>query len=264
MKRLLLTGAAGGMGTRLRRALAGKYPTLRVSDIADLGPAGEGEEVVQCDLRDYAAVEELVRDCDGIVHLGGISLEDTFDRILEANFRGTYNVYEAARKTGKPRILFGSSNHATGFYPRETSIDPSMPIRPDSIYGVSKCFGEALSRYYFDQFGMESVCVRIGFCFPEPVDRRSMALWLSLNDMVRLIDRVFAAPRVAHTIVYGVSDNLEKWQDNSHARFLGWQPQDSSEQFREKIEAACGPDANDDAAVRLQGGKWTVAGHFED
>lgn len=264
MQRLLITGAAGGLGAMLRQALNGCAPVLWVSDIADLGAAGPGEEVVRCDIADAAAVDKLVEGCDGIVHLGGVSVEDAFEKILQANFRGTYNVFDAARRLGKPRILFASSNHAIGFHERETRLDGAAPQRPDSMYGVSKCYGEALASYYWSKYGVENVCVRIGSCFPKPKDRRMLATWLSPADFVRLIKRVFEAGRTGHTIVYGASNNLEQWWDNSHAAFLGWIPQDSSEPFRAEIEAATPAPDPTDPAVRFQGGGFAAAGHFED
>ena len=161
MQRLLITGAAGALGKLLRKELAGYAPVIRLSDIADLGSAGAGEETMPCDLADAEAVRKLVDGCNYIVHLGGVSVEDTFEKILQSNIRGTYNIFEAARKTGKPRILFASSNHAIGFHTRETRLDATSAQRPDSIYGVSKCFGEAMASYYYDKFCIESVCVRI-------------------------------------------------------------------------------------------------------
>jgi len=264
MQRLLITGAAGGLGQMLRDSLAGYAQTLRLSDVADLGEARPGEEVVPCDLADAAAVMKLVEGCDYIVHLGGKSIEGPFEEILQSNIRGTYNVFEAARKLGKPRILFASSNHAIGFHTRETLLDGASLQRPDSLYGVSKCFGESVASYYYDKFGVENVCVRIGSCFPEPKDRRMMATWLSPADFVRMIKAVYEAPRIAHTIIYGASKNREQWWDNSHAAFIGWVPEDSSEQFREKIEAAHPRQDPEDIKVRYQGGGFTAAGHFED
>lgn len=264
MQRLLITGAAGGLGAILRNELNGYAPVLRLSDIADMGEARPGEELVQCDIADAAAVDRLVEGCDGIVHLGGVSVEGTFDSILQANFRGTYNVFDAARRLSKPRILFASSNHAIGFHERETRLDGDSPQRPDSMYGVSKCYGEALASYYWSKYGVENVCVRIGSCFPKPRDRRMLATWLSPADFVQLIKRVFEAGRIGHTIVYGASNNLEQWWDNSHAAFLGWNPQDSSEQFRDEIEASTPKPDPSDPAVRYQGGGFAAAGHFED
>ncbi len=264
MNKILITGAAGGLGKMLRASLAGYAPVLRLSDMADLGTAGAGEEIAPCNLADAEAVMKLVEGCDYIVHLGGKSNEGPFEEILESNIRGTYNVFEAARKAGKPRILFASSNHATGFYRREERLDGAAPLRPDTLYGVSKCFGETLASLYYDKFGVESVCVRIGSCFPEPRDRRMMATWLSPADFVLLVKRVAEAPRIGHTIVYGASNNHEQWWDNSHAAFLGWVPQDSAERFREKIEAECPREDPQDIAVRYQGGAFAAAGHFED
>lgn len=260
LKRLLITGAAGGLGAISRRRLTGLAETLRLSDIADLGTAGPREEVMPCDLSDFAAVRQLVEGCDGIIHYGGISVEKSWEQILPANIQGTYNLYEAARQAGVPRILYPSSNHATGFYPRETRIDVTAPVRPDSLYGVSKCFGEALARYYFDKYGIESAVVRIGSCFPEPKDHRMMVTWLSEDDLVALIERVFLAQRVGYTTLYGVSDNLEKWWDNSHAGFLGWHPKDSSEQFRELIDQRHEKPGPDDVESRFQGGFWCGLG----
>lgn len=264
MKRVLLTGAAGSLGGVLRDKLSGYVPNLRISDIADLGPAQAGEEVVQCDLTDPAAVRSLVSGCDGIVHLGGISAERSFDAILEGNVRGTYNVFEAARKNGNPRIVFASSNHAVGFHTRETRLDGASAMRPDSLYGLSKCYGELLGAYYFDKFGLENVAVRIGSCFPKPRDRRMLATWLSGDDLASLVKAVFQAPRVGYTMVYGASANKEQWWDNSHAAYLGWEPQDSSEKFRAEVEAATEiPDPND-PVVQFQGGGFAAAGHYED
>lgn len=263
MNRLLITGAAGGLGRILRDRLAG-YAPLRLSDIAELGETRPGEELMPCDLADAAAVDRLVEGCDGIVHLGGMSVENSFETILQSNIRGSYNVFEAARRLGRPRILFASSNHAIGFHRREDRLDGASKQRPDSLYGLSKCFGENLGSYYFDKFGVENIAVRIGSCFPEPKDRRMLATWLSPDDFVRLVKAVFEATRVGHTVVYGASANREQWWDNGHAAFLGWTPQDSSEQFRAKVEAAQPRQDPEDPAVRFQGGGFAAAGHFED
>jgi len=259
MKRLLITGAAGGLGTMMRRRLKGFAETLRLSDIAGLGEAASHEELVTCDLADLAAVKDLVEGCDGIVHFGGVSVEDSWEKILPANIEGTYNIYEAARLKGVPRILFASSNHAIGFYKRETRIDATDPVRPDSLYGVSKCFGEAIGRYYWDKYGIESAAVRIGSCFPEPKDHRMLATWLSEDDMTSLIRCVFTAPRLGYVTVFGASDNEEQWWDNRCAGFLGWRPKDSSEKFRAMIDGKCQKPERDDPVNRYQGGAFAVA-----
>jgi uronate dehydrogenase len=264
MTRILMTGAAGGLGTAMRQELQGWVDTLRLSDIADMGQPAEGEEIVPCDLADLDAVKKLVEGVDGIIHFGGISIEDTFENILNANFRGTYHIYEAARKMGCSRIIFASSNHAIGFHKRDTLLDDKSPQRPDSIYGLSKCYGENLAQYYHDKFGVETISIRIGSSFPEPKDRRMLSTWLSFRDLANLIKAVFAAPYVGCNIVYGASNNPSGWWDNSHAAFLGWNPQDSSKQFKEKILAKTEQQRADDPAVIYQGGGFAAKGHFED
>ncbi|MEQ9607633.1 MAG: NAD(P)-dependent oxidoreductase [Kiloniellaceae bacterium] len=259
MKRLLITGAAGGLGSLARRRLTGLAGILRLSDIADLGPAAPHEELVACELSDFAKVKSLVEGCDGIVHFGGISVENTWEKILPANIAGTYNIYEAARLSGVKRVFFASSNHAIGSYKRETRIDATDPVRPDSLYGVSKCFGEALARYYYDKYRVETAVVRIGSCFPEPKDHRMMATWLSENDLVSLIERVFTAPKLGYVTVFGASDNEEQWWDNRCAGFLGWRPKDSSEPFRAKIDATCEKPESDAPVNRYHGGAFAIA-----
>jgi uronate dehydrogenase len=259
MQRLLITGAAGGLGSLARRRLTGLAAILRLSDIADLGEPAAHEEIVPCELADFAAVKALVEGCDGIVHFGGVSVERPWAEILPANIAGTYNIYEAARLSGVKRVFFASSNHAIGFYKRETRIDATDPVRPDSLYGVSKCFGEALARYYWDKYGVETAAVRIGSCFPEPKDHRMMATWLSEDDLVALIERVFSAPKLGYATVFGASDNEEQWWDNRCAGFLGWRPKDSSERFRSKIDAKCEKPGPEAPVNRYQGGGFAIA-----
>lgn len=264
LNRILVTGAAGGVGKAIRPSLARLAQWVRLSDVADLGEAAEHEELVPCDLADARAVNALVADCDGVIHLGGVSVEKTWESILESNIIGAYNLYEAARQRGKPRIVFASSNHTIGFYPRTTHIDSRVPHRPDSLYGVSKCFGEDLASLYHDKFGVETLSVRIGSCFPKPADTRMLATWLSVEDFVALLERAFAVPKLAYTVVYGASANAESWWDNRQAAFLGWQPRDSSEPWRAEVEAQAGDVDPDDPAVIYQGGKFVGLGHPDD
>ncbi len=261
--RLLLTGAAGGLGRVLRPRLKARCDVLRVSDIADLGVAAAGEELKRVDLADRAAVFALLHDVDAVVHLGGLSTEHSFDPIVSANIVGTYNVYEGARRAGTRRIVFASSNHVTGFYRQDEVVDPAMPMRPDGHYGLSKAFGENLAQFYWDRYGLETVSLRIGSSFPEPKDRRMLATWLSYDDLERLVLAALGAPRVGHTVVYGMSDNATTWWDNSRARHLGFRPQDSSEPFRAAAEARQPViDPNDPASV-FQGGAFVRNGPFE-
>jgi uronate dehydrogenase len=261
--RLLLTGAAGGLGQVLRQSLKPHARTLRVSDIANLGDAGPGEEVVPCDLADKAAVDALVKGCDAVVHLGGVSVERPFEEILEANIKGVFHLYEGARRHGVKRVVFASSNHVVGFHPQQGELlDADCVKRPDGYYGLSKSYGEDLSRFYFDRYGIETACIRIGSSFPEPKDRRMMVTWMSYRDLTELVRCCLFAPALGHTIVYGTSDNRDKWWDNSKAAHLGFVPRDSSEVFRAKVEAQPPVDPND-PATRYQGGGFVKAGPFE-
>ena len=261
--RLLLTGAAGGLGRELRPRLRARCKLLRASDIAPMEPAGDAEEVVQAALEDRAAVHALLQGIDAVVHLGGISTEQPFDAILQANIVGAYNLYEAARQHGVRRIVFASSNHVTGFYRQDEVVDPTMPVRPDGYYGLSKAFGENLARFYFDRYGIETVCLRIGSSFPGPKDRRMLATWLSYDDLERLVVASLTAPVVGHSIIYGMSDNATTWWDNTPARHIGFRPQDSSDPFRAAKEAAQPTLDRNDPAVIYQGGAFVRMGPFE-
>jgi uronate dehydrogenase len=261
-QRLLLTGAAGGLGKVLRERLRENCDVLRLSDIQDLGAAGDREEVRLADLADAAAVDDLVRGVDAIVHLGGYSVEGPFEPILQANIVGAFNLYEAARKYGVRRVIFASSNHVTGFYRQGETIDASHPPRPDGIYGLSKAFGEDLSRLYFDRYGIETACLRIGSSYPEPKDRRMLATWLSYGDLYRLVTACLTTPVLGHTIIFGMSDNAVTWWDNRLARHVGYRPQDSSDVFRESMYANTPAPDLQDPAVQYQGGVFVRSGPF--
>jgi len=261
--RLLLTGAAGGLGRELRSRLRRLTRVLRLSDVADMAPAGAGEEVMTAALQDAAAVDRIVTGSEAIVHLGGISTEGPFAPILEANIVGVWHLYEAARRHGVRRVVFASSNHVTGFYRQDQVIGPADPMRPDGHYGLSKAFGENVARFYFDRYGIESVCLRIGSSFPEPKDRRMLATWLSYDDLERLVVASLTAPVVGCSIVYGVSDNTSTWWDNTSASHLGFRPKDSSERFRAAAEARQPVLDPSDPATRFQGGAFVKQGPFE-
>jgi uronate dehydrogenase len=262
--RILLTGAAGGLGRVLRPRLKAFARVLRVSDREPLGAAAAGEEVMQCDLASKPHVHELLEGVDAVAHFGGISVETQFEPILQSNIVGVYNLYEAARKHGVKRVVFASSNHVTGFYRQDERIDVDAPVRPDGLYGVSKSFGESLSRFYFDRHGIETACLRIGSSFPAVKDRRMLATYLSYDDLVELVRCALFAPRIGHTIVFGASDNAHTWWDNAKAAHLGFKPRDSSEPQRSRVEAESPPlDPRDPVAI-YQGGAFVCAGPFDD
>lgn len=259
MNRVLITGAGGGIGRALRETLRGVYPILRLSDRVPLLPARPGdkgvEEVDQTDIADMAAVERMVAGCDGIVHLGGISGEASWDEILEGNIVGLYNVFEAARRAGVRRIVMATSNHAVGFYPRAQRIDHRVIPRPDSRYGVSKAFSEALASLYSDKHGIGFLLTRIGNFGERPIDKRRLSIWVSPRDYTQLVRIGLEHPEIRYEIVYGVSNNRRSWYDNSNAYRLGYRPEDDSEPYAEAVLAAEPPGA-DPIAERYQGGSF--------
>lgn len=264
LDKLLLTGAAGGLATLLRPHLSGIAREVVLSDIAEITDLAPHERFVACDVSDAAAVNDLFDGVDGVVHLGGVSIEKPWPMILKANIEGAYNLFEAARHNGQPRIVFASSNHAIGFYRRDERLDGQTVPKPDTLYGLSKAFGENLASLYFNKFGQECLAVRIGSCFDKPKNPRMLATWLAVEDFADLLARAFAAPRLGYTIVYGASANDERWWDNAHAGFLGWTPRHSSAKWRTEVMAAAGPEAPTDPAVIYQGGAFVSQAHPDD
>jgi len=180
---ILITGAAGDVGTRLRKLLRGVYPLIRLSDVRTPADVGPDEEFVAADLANYAQVEKITAGIDGIVHLGGISIERPWDEIHKSNIVGCYNLFEAAYRSGVKRVVFASSNHAVGFYPRDQKIGVGVTVRPDSRYGVSKAFGEALGALYADKHGLRVTCIRIGNVNDKPLDKRRLSIWIKPDDL---------------------------------------------------------------------------------
>jgi uronate dehydrogenase len=257
MKTVLITGAAGDVGTHLRRELAGRYE-LRLSDRRPL-KAQKGEKFLRADISKVADAMKITKGVDAIVHLGGYSVEGPWKAILGANIVGCYNVFEAARRNGVKRILFATSNHAVGFYPRNQVIDHRVYIKPDGRYGVSKVFGEALGSLYADKYAMEVFCMRIGNVNPEPIDKRRLAIWSSPRDLAQLVSIGIDHPGIRFEIVYGVSGNARSWYDNSNAMRLGYRPKDDAEAYAKGVLAREKP--GDPRAEMYQGGLFV---HVED
>ncbi|MER6984392.1 NAD-dependent epimerase/dehydratase family protein [Streptomyces carpinensis] len=261
---VLLTGAAGGLGTLMRGLLPEYGYALRLLDVR---PIEDAPGAIAADLSDRAALREAVRGVDAIIHLAGISLEAPFEKILKANIEGTYNLYEAAREEGVGRIVFASSNHAVGYTPRPRGGTPldadalipiDTPRRPDTFYGLSKSFGEDLAQLYWDKHGLETVSVRIGSCFPEPTSVRMLSIWMSPADGARLFHAALTAEHVGHTVVYGSSANTRLWWDLTTARELGYAPRDDSEPYAEKLIAEQGDLDPDDQAQACLGGHFVT------
>jgi len=254
--RVLMTGAAGRIGSVLRQRLWGRYDLLRLSDIAAMPPARSGEEIVTADLADLGEVEAAMTGMDAVIHLGGIAGEDSWDNILSANIVGTYHVFEAARRAGARRIVFASSNHAIGFYRRDQPIDHLALQRPDTRYGLSKAFGEDLASLYVDKHGFDVMCMRIGSFEDEPKDARHLATWISHGDMARLVIAGLEARDMGFAVVYGISRNRRAWWDNARAYELGYAPEDDAEVHAARLLSAEPPEAGGEVALALQGGTY--------
>src|SRR5947207_8079547 len=256
MQTVLITGAAGGIGTRLRQLLKGIYPNIRLSDVkrpADLAP---DETFVQADLANMAEVEKAVAGVEGIVHHGGLSVDGAWDTILLSNIIGCYNLFEAARRHRVERVVFASSNHAVSFYPRQRRIGVDAALRPDSRYGVSKAFGEAVAALYAFKHGLRVTCIRIGNFYDVPVDRRRLSIWIAPQDLLQLIRIGLEHPEIRYEIFYGVSDNARGWWDNSAAFRLGYRPQARAEEHSAAALAANAKLPADPVGRWYQGGPF--------
>ena len=185
-RRIVFTGASGGIGTMIRPLLAPLYPGLVLSDKVAPKNLLPSETFIAADLTKPDEVAAAVKGADSVIHLGGYSVEGPWDTILQANIIGCYNLFEAARQAGVKRVVFASSNHAVGFYPRRRKIGTDVTVRPDSRYGVSKAFGEALGALYADKHGMSVTCLRIGNVGPRPLDVRRLSIWISPEDLARI------------------------------------------------------------------------------
>jgi uronate dehydrogenase len=253
MNKVLITGAAGGIGRMIRPLLRGVYPVIRLSDIAEIAPEA-GEEFVPADLADMTAVERICAGVDGVIHLGASSVEDRWEPILNNNIVGCYNLFEAARRQSVSRVVFATTNHVAGFYRRQRTIDHTVMPRPDSRYGVSKAFGEALGRMYADKYGLRVLNIRIGNVDQRPVDRRRLSIWISPRDLVQLMRIGLEHPDLHFEVVYGISDNARAWYDNGNALRLGYAPADRAEDHAREATEADLALAPDPIGEQFQGG----------
>lgn len=263
-RRIVFTGAAGGIGTMTRPLLARLYPGLVLSDRVKPKDLQPGETFVAADLTKPEEVAEAVKGAHGVIHLGGHSVEGTWDQILQANIIGCYNLFEAARQAGVKRVIFASSNHAIGFYPRKRRISTDVTVRPDSRYGVSKVFGEGLGALYADKHGMAVTCLRIGNVGPVPLDVRRLSIWVSPEDLVQLFRIGLEHPDIRYEILYGVSDNAASWWDNSRAHALGYRPTGKAEDHRAHAEAEQAKVGPDPVGDLFQGGSFCSAEFTND
>ena len=261
MSLVLLTGAAGRIGTWLRGGLPERGWAVRCLDVVPVPDERPGEDQVVADVTDLAAMVDATQGASAVVHMAGIAGESTWPAISHANIEGTYCALEAARRSGVSRVVLASSNHATGYTPRPGAgllTEADAPPRPDTYYGVAKVTMEALGSLYADRYGLDVVCLRIGSAFAEPTSTRHLSTWLSPADTVSLVDAALTAPSPGFSVVWGVSDNTRRWWDLTAARALGYEPADDAEVFAEAlIEVHGEPDLADPVHGRV-GGEYTL------
>lgn len=237
LKRLVLTGAGGRLGSYLREPLTRLADELISSDLHDgIGRLYPDERYIRADLARYDDIHTLLQGADMVVHFGAHPDEAPFAQLLGPNFIGAYNVWEAAYQHKLRRVVYASSIHAVGMHARHDVIGTDAPHRPDTFYGLAKCFAEDLGRMYWDKRGLESVHLRILSC-AQVTSARALGTWLSYDDLIQLVSRAIDAPTTGFAVIYGVSDNDRSPVDNSKARFLGYRPRDNAEVFAERILA---------------------------
>ncbi len=240
MKKIVLTGAAGRLGSYLREPLTAMCDELVSTDIVDdIGTLYPGETYAQGDLASMDDMAAIIQGADMVIHFGAFVDEGPFEQLLGPNFIGSYNVWEAAYKTGARRVVYASSIHTVGMYPKNECIDTEVPHRPDTFYGLAKCFTEDLGRMYWEKRGLESVHLRILSC-AQVNNARALGSYLSYNDLVQLVQRAVDTPVTGFSVIYGVSNNDRCPVDNSKASFLGYRPQDNAEVYAEKVLAETG------------------------
>jgi uronate dehydrogenase len=256
-KKVLVTGASGHLGGMLFKSLANLgYKNLIGTDLKKKN-IGKSQKFVLANLKNLKAITKITKGVYAIVHFGAIPIEDTQSNILQNNIIGTYNLFEAARINKVKKIIFASSNHAIGFHRRTTKLNQFSNQRPDSHYGLSKAFGEELSRFYADKFNIKSMCIRIGSCLRAPEDRRHISTWISYGDLAQLVDIGIMNKAIHHEIVYGVSKNKKSWWNNSRAYQLGYKPKDSIDKFDTSLLTK--NELKDKMALLFQGGVFTSA-----
>ena len=238
MKKIVLTGASGRLGSYLREPLTKLAEQLISTDINDnIGNLYPGETFIKADLEDLPEFERILEGADMVVHFGAFVDEAPFEKLLGPNFLGAYNIWEAARRNKVRRVIYASSIHAVGMYPTNETIGVDVPHRPDTFYGLAKCFAEDLGRMYWEKCGLEAVCLRILSC-AQVTSTRALGSWLSYDDLIQLVTRAIDTPTTGFSIIYGVSNNDRATVTNNKSTFLGYKPKDNAEVFAPTILSA--------------------------
>jgi uronate dehydrogenase len=262
VRRLLITGAGGDVGRRITPLLKTAYEVL----LSDIKPFDDpnGLPFIAADVRNRASIDHAVAGIDGIIHLGGHPVDGPWDLIRDVNIDGCYNVFEAARVAGVKRVVFASSNHAVGFYPRAEKIAHNVTVLPDSRYGVSKAFGEALGAFYALKYGLQVTSLRIGNVGETPLDVRRLAIMVHPEDLVQLMRIGLDHPGIVNEVFYGASGNTRAWWDNSRAEAFGYKPKHNAEDFAAAAEAVDAKQPYDKVSAFYQGGTFCAAEYAAD
>lgn len=234
-QRVLITGAAGRIGSDLAQRLRDDYD-LRLLYHHTVPSDPPVEDWSQADTSSVEALLPVLQGIDAVVHMAADpSTRGPWESVLPNNIIATYNLFEAARQAGVRRIVFASTNHVMGMYDRDAQwpIYADQPVRPDSLYGVSKAFGENLGRFYYDQYGLSVICLRIGWMLPEPRDAISRWMWLSPRDCAQAVSRALETD-LGYGVFYAISANSNRhWDITKTIELLGYRPEDDAERFFE-------------------------------
>ena len=235
IEKIVLTGAGGRLGSYLRDPISKLCKNLVSTDIKkNIGPLYENEKFIQADLSNFDEINPIIENASMVCHFGAIVDELPFDKLLGPNYVGSYNIWESSRRHKVKRVIYSSSMHAVGMYPKTMTLKTDTPHRPDSFYGLAKCFTEDLAKMYFEKNKIEAVCLRIASCAPVN-NARSLSSWLSYNDLIKLVIKSIDTPYTGYTVIYGISNNDRKNVDNSNASHIGYIPEDNAEIFAEEI-----------------------------
>lgn len=245
MATILITGAAGRIGTAVLPLLRQHGHRLRLLDLVPPPAAADEDEVLLASATDEEAMRAAARGVDLLLHLAGFSSERPWRDIVDVNIESTRVALDAARDEAVPVTVLAGSVHATGFTPSDRAEAPVPRARPDTYYGLSKVLGEALGDLYADRFAMRIVSARIMTFEDRPHDARARSTWLSPADFVRLVEAALRVP-AGHHVVWGVSRNARRTVSLEAGLAIGFDPQDDADQHLDGLVAELRVASSDD------------------